>query len=98
MSFIFALTGVVFSLSATPRWFRATLIAMPFLAIWLDIASWWFTKWAPLFAYTVIGGGADGALAGRPDPDPLVRNVGPGRCDRGGRGGVNILTLNSVSK
>ncbi len=58
MSFIFALTGVVFSLSETPRWFRATLIVIPFLAIWLDIGSWWFTKWAPLFAYTVIGGGA----------------------------------------
>jgi len=57
MSFIFALTGAIFSLSATPRWLRATLVAMPFLAIWLDIASWWFTKWAPLFAYTVIGGG-----------------------------------------
>lgn len=57
MSFIFVLTGALFSLSETPRWFRATLIAVPFLAIWLDIGSWWFTKWAPLFAYTVIGGG-----------------------------------------
>lgn len=58
MSFIFMLTGFVFSFSATPRWFRATLIAIPFLAIWVDIGSWWFTKWVPLFAYTVIGGGA----------------------------------------
>jgi hypothetical protein len=58
MSFIFLLTGLVFSFSETARWFRATLIVIPFLAIWLDIGSWWFTKWAPLFAYTVIGGGA----------------------------------------
>lgn len=57
MSFIFLLTGAVFSLSETPRWLRVTLIAIPFLAIWLDIGSWWFTKWAPFFAYTVIGGG-----------------------------------------
>ena len=34
------------------------LIAIPFVAIWLDIGSWWFTKFKPLFAYTVIGGGA----------------------------------------
>jgi hypothetical protein len=57
MSFIFMLTGAVFSLSDTPRLLRALLIAAPFVAIWLDIGSWWFTKWAPLFAYTVIGGG-----------------------------------------
>lgn len=57
MSFIFVLTGAVFAFSETPPVWRAVLIAIPFVAIWLDIGSWWFTKYAPLFAYTVIGGG-----------------------------------------
>jgi hypothetical protein len=36
----------------------ASLVAVPFLAIWMDIGSWWFTKNEPIFAYTVIAGGA----------------------------------------
>jgi len=35
----------------------ASLVAVPFLAIWMDIGSWWFTKNEPIFAYTVIAGG-----------------------------------------
>ncbi len=35
----------------------ASLVAVPFLAIWMDIGSWWFTKHDPIFAYIVIGGG-----------------------------------------
>lgn len=58
MSFIFLLTGLVFSFTRTPVWLRVTLIAVPFVSIWIDIGSWWFTKYAPLFAYTVIVGGA----------------------------------------
>lgn len=57
MSFIFMLTSGIFALSEMrPKW-RAILIAIPFVAIWVDIGSWWFTKMKPLFAYTVIGGG-----------------------------------------
>lgn len=57
MSFIFMLTSGIFALSEVrPSW-RAILIAIPFVAIWLDIGSWWFTKMQPLFAYTVIVGG-----------------------------------------
>lgn len=57
MSFIFMLTSGIFALSEVrPKW-RAVLIAIPFIAIWVDIGSWWFTKMKPLFAYTVIGGG-----------------------------------------
>jgi hypothetical protein len=36
----------------------ASLVAVPFVAIWMDIGSWWFTKNEPIFAYTVIAGGA----------------------------------------
>jgi hypothetical protein len=57
MSFIFVLTSMIFAFSETSKIFRSVLIAMPFLAIWLDIGSWWFTKYQPLFAYAVIGGG-----------------------------------------
>lgn len=57
ISFIFMFTSGIFVLSeVNPRW-RALLVAIPFVAIWLDIGSWWFTKLQPLFAYTVIIGG-----------------------------------------
>jgi hypothetical protein len=63
MSFIFVLTGVIFAFSETPRIVRSVLIGIPFAAIWVDIGSWWFTKYQPPFAYTVIGGGALMGLA-----------------------------------
>jgi hypothetical protein len=59
MSFIFMFTSFIFAFGEmASRVFRSILIAIPFLAIWLDIGSWWFTKFEPVFAYTVIGGGA----------------------------------------
>lgn len=57
MSFIFMLTSLIFVFSDIPPSIRALLVAIPFLAIWLDIGSWWFTKHDPMFAYIVIGGG-----------------------------------------
>ncbi|TAK08391.1 MAG: hypothetical protein EPO39_04490 [Candidatus Manganitrophaceae bacterium] len=57
ISFIFMFTSGIFVFSeVNPRW-RALLVAIPFLAIWVDIGSWWFTKLQPLFAYAVIIGG-----------------------------------------
>ena len=58
ISLIFLLTGVIFSLSETPVRWRALIVILPFLAIWADIGSWWITKFVPIFAYIVIGGGA----------------------------------------
>lgn len=58
MSFIFMLTSLIFVFSGISASVRALLVAIPFLAIWLDIGSWWFTKRDPIFAYIVIGGGA----------------------------------------
>jgi hypothetical protein len=58
MSFIFMFTSFIFAFSERSWVLRSVLIAIPFVAIWLDIGSWWFTKFRPLFAYTVIGGGA----------------------------------------
>jgi len=57
MSFIFVLTSLIFVFSEIPASVRALLVAIPFLAIWLDIGSWWFTKHNPIFVYIVIGGG-----------------------------------------
>jgi len=57
MSFIFILTGGIFAMSEVNIRWRALLVAIPFIAIWMDIGSWWFTKVEPVFAYTVIIGG-----------------------------------------
>lgn len=63
MSFIFLLTGVIFALSEINKRLRLVIVALPFIAIWLDIGSWWFTKYQPVFAYTVVIGGALMGLA-----------------------------------
>jgi hypothetical protein len=58
ISMVFLLTGAIFALSATPSWLRVSLIALPYLAIFADIAAWWVTRYEPLFAYVVVIGGA----------------------------------------
>ena len=57
MSFLFLLTSWIFVLSDIDVKWRATLVSLPFAAVWIDIGSWWFTKFEPIFAYTVIIGG-----------------------------------------
>jgi hypothetical protein len=57
MSFIFLLTGLIFALTEIHKRLRLVIVILPFIAIWLDIGSWWFTKYEPVFAYTVIIGG-----------------------------------------
>jgi hypothetical protein len=65
ISIIFLLTGGIFALTQVSGTLRLAIIAMPYLAIWADIGSWWITKYLPIFAYVVlIGGGLMGlALA-----------------------------------
>jgi len=63
MSFIFFLTGGIFALSTISVRWRVILISTPFVSVWVDIGSWWFTKLEPVFAYTVIIGGAFMGLA-----------------------------------
>lgn len=58
MSFLFMFTSLIFVLSEIHASVRAFLVATPFVAIWLDIGSWWFTKHDPVFAWIVISGGA----------------------------------------
>lgn len=57
ISFIFLLSGAIFALSGINRLFKVIVVTLPFVAIWVDIGSWWFTKYEPAFAYTVIIGG-----------------------------------------
>jgi hypothetical protein len=64
ISIIFLLTGAIFSLSETPAPFRAVVVVIPYLAILMDIGSWWATKYFdPVFAYVVLAGGAFMGLA-----------------------------------
>lgn len=63
LSFLFFLTGFIFSLSNTPTWFRVLLIVTPYAAIFVDIGAWWLTKWEELFAWVVVIGGALMGLA-----------------------------------
>lgn len=59
LTFIFSITGFIFSHAyVKTRFLKSVVLALPFLAIFLDIASWFLTKVSPLFAYVVMGGGA----------------------------------------
>ncbi len=50
--------GLVFRFSLLPDWFKNTLTLLPFIAIFIDISSWFLTKWDPTYAYTVVFAGA----------------------------------------
>lgn len=59
ITFIFFITGLIFSHAfVRPVWFKATVVALPFLAIMLDISAWYLTKLHPAFAWVVFIGGA----------------------------------------
>ncbi|MEK6726561.1 MAG: hypothetical protein AABY54_08450 [Deltaproteobacteria bacterium] len=58
LTFIFAFTGIIFSLTYVKIWIKRVLITLPFISIYLDIGSWWITKVSEPFAYVVIIGGA----------------------------------------
>ncbi|VAV83202.1 hypothetical protein MNBD_DELTA01-1457 [hydrothermal vent metagenome] len=63
MAILFYLLGRIFLLAELPPLLKRIAIIVPFAAILLDIGSWWFTKYAYVFAYTVQGGGALMALS-----------------------------------
>lgn len=50
--------GFIFRLAAVPGWLKATLMVVPFAAIFADILAWFLTKWDPVYAYTVVTAGA----------------------------------------
>lgn len=49
--------GLVFRFSLLPDWFQQSLTLLPFVAILIDIAAWFLTKWDPVYAYTVVVAG-----------------------------------------
>ncbi len=50
--------GMIFRFSVMRRWLKYTLILLPFAAMFADILAWFLTKWDPIYAYTVVTGGA----------------------------------------
>lgn len=59
IAFIFMFVGLIFTLSTTvPLPIKVMTIGMPYVFLFLDIASWWLTKINPNFAWLVmIAGG-----------------------------------------
>jgi len=46
--------GMVFRRVEMRSWLKSTLIVLPFVAMFVDIAAWFLTKWDPIYAYTVV--------------------------------------------
>jgi hypothetical protein len=58
ITFVFFTMGLIFSHAyVRPIWFKSAVIAIPFIGIVLDVASWYLTKIFTPFAWVVIGGG-----------------------------------------
>jgi hypothetical protein len=56
--FIFFIMGMIFSHAyLRPVWLKSAIIVLPFLAIIIDIGSWYLTKINTAFAWAVIIGG-----------------------------------------
>ncbi|MGQ0523252.1 MAG: elongation factor-1 alpha [Betaproteobacteria bacterium] len=55
LTFIFFIMGYVFSHAyVRPVWFKSSVIAAPFVAIVVDVSSWYFTKIYHPFAWLVL--------------------------------------------
>jgi len=63
VSFIFMLTGAIFTFSQIAAWFRVTMIVLPYMAMVADIGSWWLTKFFPVFGIVVVLSGAVMAIS-----------------------------------
>ena len=55
LTFIFFIMGFIFSHAyVRPLWLKSVVIAVPFLAIFVDVGSWYVTKLYPPFAWVVL--------------------------------------------
>jgi len=72
-----------------PVWFKCAVVALPFVAIAMDVSSWYFTKLFHPFALVVMAAGALMALSFAimwvvtmyqlwfsPPPEVVVRRLG----------------------
>ncbi len=58
ITFLFFLMGLIFTHAyVRPVWFKSAVIATPFVAMVLDVGSWYLTKLHTGFAWVVIIGG-----------------------------------------
>jgi hypothetical protein len=58
LTFIFFIMGTMFSHAyVRPVWFKCAVITAPFIAIVMDVSSWYFTKLFHPFALVVIAAG-----------------------------------------
>ncbi len=58
LTFIFFIVGLMFSHAyMRPVWLKCAVVALPFVAILLDVSSWYFTKIFHPFAWVVIAAG-----------------------------------------
>ena len=62
LTFVFFIMGLMYSHAyVRPVWFKCTVISVPFLAIVLDISSWYLTKlFHPFAALVILSGGLMG--------------------------------------
>ena len=59
LTFVFFIVGSIFSHAyVRPVWFKCAVIVLPFVALTLDVSSWYFTKLFQPFAFVVMGAGA----------------------------------------
>lgn len=58
LTFVFFIMGQIFSHAyVRPVWFKSLVVVLPFVAISLDVSSWYFTKlYQPFAAVTMLGG------------------------------------------
>jgi hypothetical protein len=55
LTFIFFIMGLMYSHAyVRPVWFKCTIVALPFVAVILDISSWYLTKLYHPFAWVVM--------------------------------------------
>lgn len=59
LTFIFFIVGTIFSHAyVRPVWFKCAVVALPFVAVAVDVSSWYFTKLYHPFAWVVMAAGA----------------------------------------
>ena len=59
ITFIFFLLGTIFSHAyVRPVWLKVIVVVLPFVALVIDVAAWYITKFYHPFAYVVMAGGA----------------------------------------
>ena len=62
LTFIFFIVGLIFSHAyLRPVWFKCAVVGLPYLALTLDVSSWYFTKlFHPFAMVTMAAGGVMG--------------------------------------